>query len=95
MNDCNDNRLEKYNDNLSVLLSKLPNIAPGDKEGTIVFDKNGDYTPNLYPFDDGWHLTWLHKDDGDAICDFTGVIPFKAVEKAYKFYLNMKNSTDK
>lgn len=87
--------LENYGNTLGIMLLRLPNIAPGDKEGTIVFDKDGDYIPTLYPFDDGWHLTWLHKDDGNAICDFIGVIPLEAVEKAYKYYLKMKNDKGK
>lgn len=83
--------LENYGNTLEIMLYRLPNIAPGNKERTIVFDSEGDYIPNLYPLDGQWHLTWLHKDDGDSLCDFIGETPLAAVEQAYKFYLRIKN----
>lgn len=83
--------LENYGNTLDIMLCRLPNMAPGNKEGTIVFDNEGDYIPNLYPLDGQWHLTWLHKDDGDGLCDFVGETPLAAVEQAYKFYLRIKN----
>lgn len=87
--------LENYGNTLGIMMIRLPNMAPGKKESTVVFDDRGDYIPNLYPLDGEWHLTWIHRDDGDSLCDFTGVIPLAAVEQAYRFYLSMKNDKRK
>lgn len=78
--------LEKYSTPIEVMLTKLRNMAPNPKkENSYVFDPKGDYIPNLYFFDGEWHVTWLHKDDGDSIYDFVGDTPTEAVEKAYRF----------
>lgn len=80
--------LKKYDDDIALMFLKLRNMAPKSNKDDIkdyIFDDRGDYIPNLYELDDEWHVTWIHKDDGDSIYDFTGGTPTEAVEKAYRF----------
>ncbi len=44
------------------------------------------YTPNLYHFDGEWHVSWIHCEDGDALNDFSGSTPAKAIDKAYNWF---------
>jgi len=82
--------LEKYNNPIEVKFTKLPNLAPNpEKKESYIADPKGDYIPNLYFFDEGWHVTWLHKDDGDSICDFVGETATEAIEKAYSLIRRM------
>lgn len=44
------------------------------------------YTPNLYHFEEMWHVTWIHWSEGDCLDDFSGSTPGEAIDKAYNWF---------
>lgn len=44
-----------------------------------------EYTPNLYPYDGEWHLSWINSEEGDSLIDFQGKTIHEAVSKAFKY----------
>ena len=54
---------------------------------------DGGYAPNLYFFDDSWHVDWISCTEGDSLIDFTDDTPEGAIQKAYEwFHSTFKNA---
>lgn len=63
------------------MLVKLPCLWADE----AVVPYGEEYCPNLYPYDEEWHLTWIHCSEGDTLVDFQGATPNEAVSKAYDY----------
>ena len=54
---------------------------------------DGGYAPNLYFFDDSWHVDWISCTEGDSLIDFSDSTPEGAIQKAYDwFHSTFKNA---
>lgn len=42
------------------------------------------YAPNLYYFDQEWHVSWIDSTEGDCLYDFVGKSPEEAIVNAHK-----------
>lgn len=69
-----ENSLEKF--------KSLQHIS-GDLHQTL---EDWGYAPNLYFFDENWHVDWISCEEGDSIKDFTGDTAEEAINKAYNWF---------
>lgn len=83
----------KENVNHLELFRQLPyldidhNAKPveGFKFGFEAVDDWGYYVPNLYHFDEWWHVCWIHCSEGDGIIDIQAQSPEECIMRAYEF----------
>lgn len=91
-----ENRLMTYRDfvngaeqadktNALELFKKLPHL---DSNEIIVAD--WEYTPNLYHFDQSWHVSWIGCLEGDTFVDFEAETPEEAIKKAFDWCVKLK-----
>lgn len=50
------------------------------------------YAPNLYYFDQEWHVSWIDSAEGDCLCDFVGKSPEEAIINAHRSIIITDNS---
>ena len=67
------------------LFKKLPHL---NSNKNVVVDWG--YTPNLYHFDQSWHVSWIHCEEGDAFIDFEAETPEEAIKKAFDWCVELK-----
>ena len=77
----------KWADNTSALelFKKLPHL---DYSKNVLTDWG--YTPNLYHFDESWHVSWIHCEEGDTLIDFEAETPEEAIKKAFDWCVEIK-----
>lgn len=56
------------------------------------FNKHMQCTPNLYYFDQEWHVSWIDSAEGDCLCDFVGKSPEEAIINAHRSIIITDNS---
>ena len=69
-----DDYLEKF--------KSLQHIS-GDLESTLHYLG---YAPNLYYFDESWHVDWISYEGGDSIKDFMADTAEEAINEAYNWF---------
>ena len=79
---CSLDTLEVKDDSLEKFKS-LQHIS-GDLHKTLVEDWG--YAPNLYHFDENWHVDWISCEEGDSIKGFTADTPEEAINKAFNWF---------
>lgn len=79
---CSIDTLEVKDDSLEKFKS-LQHIS-GDLHKTLVEDWG--YAPNLYHFDESWHVDWISCEEGDSIKGFTADTPEEAINKAFNWF---------
>ena len=82
-NDVKDiiDTLEVKDDSLEKFKS-LQHIS-GDLHQTL---EDWGYAPNLYYFDESWHVDWISCEEGDSIKGFTEDTAEEAINKAYNWF---------
>lgn len=91
-----ENRLMTYRDfvngaeqadktNALELFKKLPHLDYGKHVLT-----DWGYAPNLYHFDQSWHVSWIECEEGDSIKDFEAETPEEAIKKAFDWCVELK-----
>ena len=71
--------------NALELFKKLPHL---DYNKNVLTDWG--YTPNLYHFDESWHVSWVECEDGETLIDFEAETPEEAIQKAFDWCVELK-----
>lgn len=67
-------------------------IHKGTPSAIDVYRGRFGYAPNLYYFDQEWHVSWIDSAEGDCLCDFVGKSPEEAIINAHRSIIITDNS---